>query len=294
MRLSLIINYIRLSIMMFLQFMLFAVWWVPLAAFLTNLGVSDMQKALILSSMAIGCIVSPIVGGIADRYFPAEKILAGLNFVTSVLLAIAGFQTNPTILFILLLIAMLAYMPSWGLTSVIAMNHSPSEQFPRIRLAGSLGWVASGLFSLVAVKLFNIEFDGTRSPLFCGAGLAFIAAMVNLTLTSTPPPAKGEKVSITQVLGLKTLILMKDRNFAIFIFASFFAFIPFALYWSYLSQFLQDNGYEYITVTMNWGQLAEMVTLFLVPVVLKRLGIRLTMIIGLLALFFPICCILFG
>ena len=278
-------NYIRLSIMMFLQFMLFAVWWVPLAAYLTNLGVSDIQKALILSSMAIGCIASPIVGGVADRYFSGEKVLAGLNFFTSLLLVIAGFQSNPNILFILLLTAMIAYMPSWGLTSAIAMAHSPSEQFPRIRLAGSLGWVASGLFSLVAVKLFNIEFDGTRSPLFCGAGLAFIAAIVNLTLPSTPPPAKGKKVSVTQVLGLKTLTLMKDRNFAIFIIASFFAFIPFALYWSYLSQYLQDIGYKYITVTMNWGQFAEILILFSVPVVIKRYGIRVTMIIGLFALF---------
>jgi len=94
-------NYIRLSIMMFLQFMLFAVWWVPLAAYLTNLGVSDIQKALILSSMAIGCIASPIVGGVADRYFSGEKVLAGLNFITSLLLVIAGFQSNPNILFIL-------------------------------------------------------------------------------------------------------------------------------------------------------------------------------------------------
>ena len=184
---------------MFLQFMLFAVWWVPLAAYLTNLGVSDTQKVLILSSMAIGCIASPVIGGFADRYFSGERTLAGLNFITSLLLLLAGFQSDPDILFILLLMAMLAYMPSWGLTSAIAMTHSPAEEFP--------------------------EFDGSRIPLFCGSGLAFIAAMTNLGLPSTPPLGMGKEVSIAEVFGLKTLTLMKDKNFAIFIVSSFFAFI---------------------------------------------------------------------
>ena len=77
---------------------------------------------------------------------------------------------------------------------------------------------------------------------------------------------------------------MKDKNFAIFIIASFLAFIPFALYWSYLSQFLQDAGYKYITITMNLGQMAEMLTLLFVPVIIRKFGIRMTMIIGLFAL----------
>ncbi|MHC4754926.1 MAG: hypothetical protein ACYTBP_07255, partial [Planctomycetota bacterium] len=50
---------IRLSIMMFLQFMMFAVWWVPLAAYLSTMGVEGTFKALILSSMALGCLASP-------------------------------------------------------------------------------------------------------------------------------------------------------------------------------------------------------------------------------------------
>lgn len=286
--------YIRLWLMMFLQFILFAVWWVPLAAYLTNLGTSEFQKALILSSMAIGCIVSPVIGGIADRYFAAEKVLAGLNITTSILLLLAGLQSNPDILFIMLLFAMLAYMPNWGLTSTIAMTHSPSEQFPRIRLAGSVGWVASGVFSIAFTKIFNTGFDGTNLQLFCGSVLAFIAALVNLTLPSTPPLAKGQKVSVIQALGLQTLSLMKNKNFAIFILASFLAFIPFALYWSYLSQFLQDIGYKYITITMNWGQLAEILTLFFVPVIIQKLGIRFTMILGLLALFLRYVAFYFG
>src|SRR6056297_1621652 len=106
----------KLSLMMLLQYMMYAVWWVPLAAYLTNLEVGSTQKALILSSMAIGCMASPLVGMLADRFFAAQKVLAGLNFVHAAMLLWAGTTNNPNILFLCLLLGMLAYMPSWSLT----------------------------------------------------------------------------------------------------------------------------------------------------------------------------------
>ena len=57
---------IKLSVMMMLQYMMYAVWWVPLAAYLTNLEIGSTQKALILSSMAIGCLLSPVIGMLAE------------------------------------------------------------------------------------------------------------------------------------------------------------------------------------------------------------------------------------
>jgi len=273
-----------LSLMHFLQFMLFAVWWVPLAAYLTNMGMTGTTKALILSSMAIGCMASPIVGAIADRHFSSEKVLRVLNILIAVLLFFAARQTEPGLLFVFLLGAMIAYMPTWGLTSAIAMVHSPAEQFPRIRVFGSIGWVVSGVFSLAAMKWFQVEIDGTNIPLYCGSAVALVAAAVNFTLPPTPASGKTEKGSIMDILGFRSLRLMEDRSFAVFIVISFLAMIPFTLYWSYLSQFLQDIGFRYITITVNWGQFAEMFFLVLVPLMLKKFGVRKTMIFGLGAL----------
>ena len=270
--------------MMFFQYGMFAVWWVPIAAYLTNMGVSSTQKALILSSLALGCLFSPLIGMIADKYFPSEKVLAFLNLVTAILLLAAGLVSNPNVLFILLLFAMICHMPTWGLTSAIAMSHAPSEIFARIRVFGSIGWVASGLCSLFTVKYLGLDFDGTNIPFFFGAGIAFIAALVNLTLPHTPPPAKGEKGSVVDALGLNTLKLMKEKNFAIFIIVSFLAMIPFSMYWSYCSQFLQEENFKYISITMNWGQVAEMLLVLTVPFMIKRFSISTTLIVGLIFL----------
>ena len=275
---------LKLSLMMLLQYMMYAVWWVPLAAYLTNLEVGSTQKALILSSMAVGCMASPLVGMLADRFWPAQKVLAGLNFIHAFMLFWAATTNNPDILFISLLMAMLAYMPSWSLTSAIAMAHLPSEDFPKVRVFGSIGWVTSGIFSLIFIRLLNIDFDGTHIPFYCGAGVSIVSSFFNLTLPDTPPRAKGKKATLAEAFGLGTLQLMKDRNFAVFIIFSFLSLIPFAMYFSYFSEFLLNMNTKYISITINWGVLAEMGFLLLVPLVIKKFGLRKTMILGLTAL----------
>ncbi len=275
---------IKLSSMMLLQYMMYAVWWVPLAAYLTNLGVGSTQKALIISSMAIGCMASPLIGMLADRFWPAQKVLAGLNLFHAAMLLWAGTTSNPDILLFSLLLAMLAYMPSWSLTSAIAMAHLPSEDFPKIRVFGSIGWVASGIFSLIFIRFLNIGFDGTHIPFYCGAGVSLFAALVNFALPYTPPLAKGQKVTLLDAFGLRAMKLMKDRTFAIFILFSFLSMIPFAMYYSYFSEFLLNVNTKYISITINWGVLAEMGFLLLVPLSIKKFGLHKTMIIGLVAL----------
>jgi nucleoside transporter len=280
--------------MMFFQYLMYAVWWVPLAAYLTNMDVTSTQKAFILSSMAIGCIASPVIGMVADRFFAGQKVLFVLNILNSILLFWAANTANPNLLFVILLFTMLFYMPSWGLTSAIAMAHSPAEDFPKVRVFGSVGWLASGLFSIVAVKIFHLDFDGTNLPFYFGAGTGIVAAVINLTLPDTPPASKGKKISLIDAFGLGTIKMMKERNFALFIIFSFLSMIPFAMYYSYFSEFLLSIKTQYITVTMNWGVLAEMGFMLLIPVAIKRFGLRKVMILGLIAMVIRYASLYFG
>ncbi|MCK5835387.1 MAG: MFS transporter, partial [Lentisphaeria bacterium] len=276
---------VRLSLMMFLQFMLFAVWFPQLSTYAGKMGITGIQLSFIISAMAIGCLASPIVGMIADRHFASQKVLATLNGLCAIFLFLSATTTNPSVLFVYMLLAMICYMPSWGLTSAIAMANSPAEKFPQIRVFGSIGWVASGLFSLIAIKIFGVEtFDGTTLPLYCGAGASVVAAILALTIPNTPPPAKGQPASVVDALGLRAFTLMKDFRFFVFIIISTLVMIPFSIYWSYCGVFLKEKGFEMLTLTMNWGQAAEMVFMLLIPIALKKLGVKKSMILGLIAL----------
>ncbi len=273
---------IRLSIMMFLQYMMFAAWWVQLAAYLAKTGVATNLQGWILSSMPLGSLVSPIFCMIADRHFASQKVLMVLNLACAGLLFLAALQGNPTILFVILLLAMLCYMPTWSLTSAVAMANAPSDKFPQIRVFGSIGWAAAMVFSLAADKLFNgTKIDGTAIPLYCGAGTALVAALLNLTLPNTPPPAKGKPASIIDVLGLRALGLLKSGNFAFFMLISMLAMVPFTMYFSFASQFFMSQGFTQVTAIMSWGQIAEILIMLLVPIALTRYGAKWAITAGL-------------
>jgi nucleoside transporter len=277
---------IRLSIMMFLQYMMFAVWWVPLAAYLANMEIEGAYKSWILSVMPLGCMMAPLICMVADRHFASQKVLTVLNFACAVLFFIGARQTNPAAIFVILLLAMFCYMPTWSLTNAIAMSNFPSDKFPQIRVFGSIGWVASAVFSLIAAtSLFgNKVIDGKAIPLYCGAGTALLAAILNLTLPNTPPPSKGKEASIVDALGLRAMTLLKDRNFALFITISMLVMIPFTLYFSLGSQFFESQGFKQVTATMNLGQLVEIFLMLLIPLALARFGVKWTMVMGLAAL----------
>ena len=269
-------------LMLFLQYMLVSVWWVPYAAYLTNAGVEADMKALALSAMAIGFMASSIMGVLADRYFSAQRVLATGNFTVAILLACAGLTDNIHIVIALVFIIMLLYMPTWALTGSIVFKHVQQEQFPRVRLFGTLGWVTSGLFSLIFVNAFNVTpFDGSSVPFLCGSGIAFVTAIFNLTLPDTPPSMEKERFSIVNIMGFKVFTLFRDRNFLVFFLCTFTAVLGYALYYTYASMFFYDRNFRYITVTMNWGQVGELLFLFITTLVIIRFGFKKTMIIGL-------------
>ena len=277
----------QLYIMMLMQYFIFAVWWVPFAAYLSHqLHLEMFQVSLILCAMAVGSMASPFIGFIADRRFPAQKVLAVLNLLTAVLLFLSTRQTTFPGLMITVTLVMLCYMPTWSLTSSIAMTHVPAEQFPRMRLMGTIGWVASGAFSLSAVHIFKVEiFDGTSLPLYCGAFAGLIAAAMNLFLPDTPPDQnEKKKLSVKDIFGLRTLFTVKSKNFNVFILISFLAIIPFTLYHVYGSLFFTDEQVKNITVTMNWGQVAEMLFLFIATGILIKFGFKKTLLFGLIAM----------
>ncbi|OHB64604.1 MAG: hypothetical protein A2Y76_13885, partial [Planctomycetes bacterium RBG_13_60_9] len=232
---------------------------------------------------------------IADRHFASQKILTILNLACAVLFFLGARQTNATSLFVILLLAMFCYMPTWSLTNAIAMTNAPLEKFPQIRVWGSIGWTASALFGLIALHLFGGKaIDGTAIPLYCGAVTALVASLLNLTLPHTPPPAKGKKASVIDALGLRALTLMKDLNFTLFILISMLVMIPFTMYFSLASEFFESQGYKMITAMMSLGQFAEIFLMLLVPLALVRFGVKWTMVAGLGALLLRYVALLLG
>ena len=211
----------------------------------------------------------------------------GVESNSGIFLLIAARQDAFPGLMVSVVLAMLCHMPTQSLTSTIAMQHAPAEQFPRIRMFGSVGWVASGIFSIVALYCLHLPaFDDTNLPMYCGAAVCFVAALMNLRLPHTPPAtSKATSLSWMDITGFSAFSLMKDKNYRIFMILTFLSIIPFTLYHVYGSMILADEHVQHITVTLNLGQLAEMFFLVITTSILVKSGIKKTLIYGLVALF---------
>ncbi|EZQ36960.1 hypothetical protein BX90_24905 [Escherichia coli O157: str. 2010EL-2045] len=138
----------KLSFMMFVEWFIWGAWFVPLWLWLSKSGFSAGEIGWSYACTAIAAILSPIlVGSITDRFFSAQKVLAVLMFTGAALMYFAAQQTTFAGFFPLLLAYSLTYMPTIALTNSIAFANVPDVErdFPRIRVMGTIGWIASGL-----------------------------------------------------------------------------------------------------------------------------------------------------
>ncbi len=280
---------VQLSIMMFLQFFVWGVWYVTMSTYLgeSGLGFDGINIGAAYSTINIGAIVAPfLVGMIADRFFAAEKLMAGLHLVGGVLLWLVAGVAEPGPFFWVLLLYAICYMPTLALANAICFHQmdNPGKEFPNIRVLGTIGWIVSGfVIGFVLPKILGESIENTALPFKIGAVVSILLGLYSLVLPSTPPKSTGQKVTVRDVLGLDALQLMKDRSFAIFIISSLLISIPLAFYYSFTNGFLNEMGMENTAFKMTLGQASEVIFMVLIPFFFVRLGVKKMLIIGMLA-----------
>ena len=273
-----------LATMMFLEYMAMPVWFVPMLPYVKSLQGGESWTLWCGLIMGIGTFASPLVGMFADRCLNAERVLAICYFSSAALLASAFFVTSPALLFVVLLAVMFFYMPTWALTATVAMAHASKDAFPRIRIFGTLGWIASCVFSLGAAAGGFKSFDSSPWIFAGGAAVAVAAGLFSFALPKTPPQAKGTRISVGDALGLGALVLLRDKSFRSFAIMLLLAMIPFQWYNVYCAAYLKESGYQYLTTTMNIGQAGEIFFMLLVPLIFRRIGYRRSIVLALAVL----------
>jgi len=282
---------VKLSTMMFLEFFIWGSWFVTLGTFLDkNLSASGSQTAAVFSTQSWGAIIAPfIIGLIADRFFNAEKILGVLHIVGAILMYQMYNAANVDVFYPYVLGYMILFMPTLALVNSVAFNQmkDAEKEFSNIRFWGTIGWIVAGLF--ISYLFIWDSPEGLQNGLlkntFAMAGIAsLIMGLFSFALPKTPPKvAKGEKVKLSDILGLDALSLLKDKNFAVFFVSAILICIPLAFYYQNAHPFLSSIGVEEPTGKMAIGQVSEALFLLLIPVFFKRFGFKITILVGMLA-----------
>jgi len=274
---------LKLSIMMVLQYAVWGAWAVPLASYMSGpLGFDGASVGWVYSTTAIAAIISPFfIGMVADRYFSTERCLGVFHLIGAVFLYLAS-KTGPgevTYLFNIMLLYSLCYMPTIALTNSLSFRNmsKPDQQFPGVRVFGTIGWILIGW--VIGFKLFGLE-EISAQPLLMASGLSVALGIFCFFLPHTPPMETA-----SDVLGIltKPLGMLKDRAFAIFVVVSFLISIVLAFYYQLANPFLHAIEAPNPQALQTIGQLMEMILLPFLPWFIYRLGIRWTIMIGMVA-----------
>jgi nucleoside transporter len=184
---------------------------------------------------------------------------------------------------------MALYMPTLALVNSVAFRQmrDPAMEFSKVRIWGTVGWIVAGLSIswLFAWDSHEGVAAGALANTFLMASVASLAlGSFSLTLPRTPPRGAGAaRAGIGEFLGVKALKLLRDRNFLAFFVASILICIPLAFYYQNANQFLVEIHVANATGKQTLGQMSELLFMLLLPLFLKRFGIKSTLLTGMAA-----------
>jgi nucleoside transporter len=272
---------LRLSFMMFLNYIIWGAWYVTIGTYLTaTLKFSGTETGAVFGTTALASMVSPFfVGLFADRFFASERVLALLHLVGAVLLYFVTQTTAFGPVYAIMFAYCLCYFPTISLTNSLALQHisDPGRDFPLIRVFATLGWIAIGLV------IGHLGVEASHVPFLIASGASVAMALFSLTLPHTPPPNRGQEITARRILGLDALVMFKDSSFLIFVVASILACIPLTFYFSFTNAYLNDVHVVNSAGKMTLGQASEVIMMLLMPFIFRRVTVKGILVMGLAA-----------
>ena len=269
----------RLSLLMFLQFLVWGSWMVTLGTYLLHtLHFSGRQVGMVYATTAIAATVSPLwLGVLADRFFAAERLLSILHLLGALLLLGASMVSGFGWFYVLMLLYTLCYMPTFSLSNALCFHHldQPGRTFPHVRVWGTIAWIVAG------VMLSYLGIESEAAPLRLSAGFSVVLGLYCLSLPHTPP--RGKKTgSLADLRGAEVRQLFRDRSFAVLILALGLICIPSAYYYSFVNPFLNEIGVDNAAGKMAIGQGVEILIVLAMPWFLSNWPFRWIIFTGLL------------
>jgi len=276
----------RLSVMMVLQYAIWGSWTTALGAYLDKIGFSAPQIGAVYGCLWLACIIAPFIGGqLVDRFMPTQIFLASAHLVGAAFLYMTAVQHEFGPMWRWMFLYCLFYAPTLALTNSICFRNlkDSAREFGRIRMWGTIGWIAVGVLVTLMRSLWHTEnWAGGSDLLAFAAVCSALMGLFCFALPHTPPTKRAEN----PLAFLEALSLLKDKNFFVFMFVSFVVTTELQFYYIPTAPFLIDMGAReaWVTAIKTVAQIAEvMVLLFLLHISIKRWGVRRTMAVGILA-----------
>lgn len=275
---------IKLFLMMILEIAIWGAWQIKIFSYMGMLNFTPDQQWLVGSSFGIASIVGIFFSNqFADRNFSAERFLAFSHVVGGAALVMTAFQTSFWPFFGCFLVYCLLYVPTISVTNSLAFANlkDPAKDFGFVRMGGTIGWI---IVSWPFIFLLSEKAGASETRwVFIVAGIiSFVLAAFSLTLPHTPPRKDVE--GMDKVAWLKAVKLLGNPFVLVLFIVTFIDSTIHNGYFVVIDGFLQKVGISanMSMVVSSIGQVAEIVTMLILGAVLKKLGWKTTLIIGII------------
>ncbi len=286
---------IRLIIMNFLQFFIWGAWLITIGGYwFQNKHWSGANFGAVFSTMGIAAIFMPTIAGIiADKWVNAEKLLGIFHLAGAITLSFLPQVQSPDTFFAVMLVNMIFYMPTLGLSITVAYsamnekNMDVVKDYPPIRVFGTIGFIiAMWTVSLLKLETSAIQF-------YISATASALLGLYAFTLPKCRIDKSAKSESLAHQLGLNAFSLFKKKQTALFFIFAMLLGAALQLTNAYGDTFLHDFAkidefknaiaVKYPAIIMSISQISEVLFILTIPFFLKRFGIKKVMLLSMFA-----------
>lgn len=290
----------RLTILNFLEFAIWGAYLTCMSRYLITAGLGDYISYFYSVQGFVSLFMPALMGIVADRWIQAQKTLSLCQFIAGIAMCAvafygnsAGANANFSILFSLYTLSVAFYMPTIALTNSVAyaalegVGEDTVKAFPPIRVWGTIGFI---------ISMLCVDWTGLQDKPWqfaVSGGLSIIMAFYALTMPACPTNKGGEKKSLVDALGLRAFALFKQKKMAIFFIFSMLLGSALQITNGYANPFIASFGAEeafantfgvqHANTLISLSQISETLCILLIPFFLKHFGIKVVMLMSMLA-----------
>ena len=295
----------KLIVMNFLEFAVWGAYLTSLGRYLGQVGMGPQIKWFYAMQGIVSIFMPALMGILADRHIQAQKVLSlcqglgGLSMIGAGLYCMsAGAALQFAPLFVLYSLSVAFFMPTIAISNSVAYNaleragKDPVKDYPPIRVFGTIGFICSMLLTNF-LKIGGVAMQDSYTQLVSSGILSLVLCGYALTLPACPTKKGQGDQSLAESLGLKAFTLFKDPQFAIFFIFSMFLGAALQITNGYANTFLESFSADpsladtfavkNSNALISLSQLSETLCILLIPVCMKKFGIKKVMLIAMFA-----------
>ncbi len=284
---------LRLTIMNFLQFFVWGAWLISMGGYMiVTLGFTGSQVGSVYATMGIASLFMPgLLGIVADRFMNAERVFGLCHLVGAGLLLWASTVTRYEVLYPIMLLNAMVYMPTIALNNTVSYKVLEQQDldvvkhFPPIRVWGTIGFIAA---------MWMVDFAGvtkTAVQLYISAGASVLLGLYAFTTPACPPAGSRKSGGLASQLGLDAFVLFKSYRMMIFFVFAMLLGAALQITNAFGGAFLDDFktafpdsfGVRHPNLLLSISQISETAFILTIPFFLRRFGIRTVMLISIIA-----------